>query len=111
MDARERNQRKKGIAPNATTLWSGQSVTGSDTLVMFTYAGDANLDGTINVDDYYGVIDFNIGIQGAPFPTGSDISVGSATAVPEPAGAPSLSLAVTAAAFRSRRRRRMCRQA
>jgi len=63
---------------------------------MYTYGGDANLDGKINVDDYghidtsvplgiagwfngdfnydgkvnvddYGIIDFNIGIQGAPF--------------------------------------------
>src|SRR5947208_9110689 len=65
---------------------------------MYTYGGDANLDGKINVDDYghidssiplgiagwfngdfnydgkinvddYGIIDFNIGIQGAPFST------------------------------------------
>jgi hypothetical protein len=65
---------------------------------MYTYGGDANLDGKINVDDYgridfnaplpgasgwfngdfnydgkinvddYGIIDFNVGIQGAPFP-------------------------------------------
>jgi hypothetical protein len=65
---------------------------------MYTYGGDANLDGKITVDDYgridfnvglgtagwfngdfnyddkitvddYGIIDFNVGIQGAPFPT------------------------------------------
>ena len=65
---------------------------------MYTYGGDANFDGKINVDDYgridfnvglgttgwfngdfnydgkvnvddYGVIDFNVGIQGPPFPT------------------------------------------
>ena len=65
---------------------------------MYTYGGDANLDGKINVDDYgridfnvnlgtsgwyngdfnydgkinvddYGIIDFNVGIQGAPFAT------------------------------------------
>jgi len=64
-----------------------------DVLAMYTYAGDANLDGKINVDDYgridffsalggsgwyngdfnldgkvnvddYGIIDFNVGIQG-----------------------------------------------
>src|SRR5207248_906363 len=86
----------KGIAAGATSVWAGQTVTGSDTLVMYTYGGDANLDGKINVDDYghidssipigltgwingdfnydgkinvddYGIIDFNIGIQGAPF--------------------------------------------
>ena len=67
---------------------------------MYTYGGDADLDGRINVDDYgridfnvaigtsgwfngdfnydgkinvddYGIIDFNIGIQGAPFPAGA----------------------------------------
>jgi hypothetical protein len=86
------------IAPAATTTFAGQTVTGSDTLVMYTYGGDANLDGKINVDDYgridsniglgtagwyngdfnydgkvnvddYGVIDSNIGIQGPPFST------------------------------------------
>src|SRR5262249_2978650 len=70
---------------------------------MYTYGGDANLDGKINVDDYghidtsigigltgwsngdfnydgkinvddYGIIDFNIGIQGAPFSTGGGTS-------------------------------------
>src|SRR5213076_613392 len=72
------------------------TVTGADALIMYTYGGDANLDGKINVDDYghidssipvgltgwfngdfnydgkinvddYGIIDFNIGIQGVPF--------------------------------------------
>src|SRR5439155_15042683 len=37
----------KGIATAATAVWSGQTVTGSDTLVMYTYGGDANLDGKI----------------------------------------------------------------
>jgi hypothetical protein len=94
----------KGL-PTATdtAVWAGQTVTGGDTLVMFTYGGDANLDGKINVDDYgridfnvnlgtqgwyngdfnydgkinvddYGIIDFNVGIQGAPFFTGSGLS-------------------------------------
>jgi hypothetical protein len=73
---------------------------GSDTLVMYTYGGDANLDGKLNVDDYgridsniglgsvgwfngdfnydgkvnvddYGILDSNIVIQGAPFQTGA----------------------------------------
>jgi hypothetical protein len=86
----------KTIASTATAVWAGQTVTGTETLVMYTYGGDANLDGKINVDDYgridsniglgtagwyngdfnydgkvnvddYGVIDSNIGIQGAPF--------------------------------------------
>jgi len=89
-------QQAKGLASaSATGVWGGQTVTGSDTLVMYTYGGDANLDGKINVDDYghidtsigiglngwfngdfnfdgkinvddYGIIDFNIGIQGPP---------------------------------------------
>jgi hypothetical protein len=87
----------KGISAAATAMWGGQTVTGSDTLVMYTYGGDANLDGKINVDDYghidssvvlpgvsgwsngdfnydgkinvddYGIIDSNVPIQGAPF--------------------------------------------
>ena len=93
------------MAATATGTWHGESVTGSDTLVMFTYGGDANLDGKINVDDYghidtsiplgiagwyngdfnydgkvnvddYGIIDFNIGIQGAPFFTASNLTGG-----------------------------------
>jgi len=88
----------KGIAAIETATWSGQAVSGTDTLVMYTYSGDANLDGKIDVDDYgridfnaplgtsgysngdfnydgkinvddYGIIDFNVGIQGAPFST------------------------------------------
>jgi autotransporter-associated beta strand protein len=87
----------KGLAnPADTVVWAGQTITGSDTLVMYTYGGDANLDGRINVDDYgqidfhvglgvngwsngdfnydgkinvddYGIIDFNVGIQGSQF--------------------------------------------
>ena len=93
----------KGVASTATAVWAGQTVTGSDTLVMYTYGGDANLDGKINVDDYgridfavplgiagwsngdfnydgkinvddYGIIDFNVGIQGPAFFTGSGIA-------------------------------------
>jgi len=78
-----------------TGVFSGETVDGSAVLVKFTYGGDANLDGHINVDDYgkidffaslaatgyhngdfnydgvvnvddYGIIDFNVGIQGLP---------------------------------------------
>src|SRR5439155_10995193 len=41
-----------GIADGATANWSGRTVSGSDSLVMYTYGGDANLDGIINIDDY-----------------------------------------------------------
>jgi autotransporter-associated beta strand protein len=88
--------------PSDTAVFGGQTVTGTDTLVMYTYGGDANLDGKINVDDYgridsniglgtagwyngdfnydgkvnvddYGIIDSNIGIQGAQFPSGAGV--------------------------------------
>src|SRR6185295_9304644 len=112
----------KGIGAGATAVWNGQTVTGSDTLVMYTYGGDANLDGKINVDDYghidtsiplglsgwfngdfnydgkinvddYGIIDFNIGIQGAPLGSSAGSDGGGITAVPEP-GAAGLLLSV-----------------
>jgi hypothetical protein len=43
------------VRPNTiseTALWAGQTITGTDTLVMYTYGGDATLDGKINIDDY-----------------------------------------------------------
>src|SRR5439155_2249396 len=92
------------------TYFSGQTVSASDVLVKYTYGGDANLDGKINVDDYtridsniglgtagwyngdfnydgkvnvddYTIIDSNIGIQGAPFPTASGIGGGASAAL------------------------------
>src|SRR5205807_9221447 len=116
----------------ATAVWAGQTVTGSDALVMYTYGGDANLDGKINVDDYgridfnvglgvagwfngdfnydgkinvddYGIIDFNVGIQGPPFPTGPGVT--GVSAVPEPA-VPMVLLAAGAAVTKLVRRRR-----
>jgi autotransporter-associated beta strand protein len=42
----------KGLVGAATTLWSGQAIDSNDTLVMYTWAGDANLDGKVNADDY-----------------------------------------------------------
>jgi fibronectin-binding autotransporter adhesin len=124
----------KGIAATTTSIWSGQTVTGSDTLVMYTYGGDANLDGKINVDDYtridfnvplgasgwyngdfnydgkinvddYTIIDFNVGIQGAVFPTGSGAGgLSGVSAVPEPASLSIIGLA--AASLMGRRCRR-----
>jgi len=47
--------RASDVRPNTATetgLWAGQTITGTDTLVMFTYGGDATLDGKINIDDY-----------------------------------------------------------
>jgi autotransporter-associated beta strand protein len=42
-----------------TLLFGGQTITTTSTLAMYTYAGDANLDGSITGDDYSG-IDFTI---------------------------------------------------
>jgi beta-galactosidase len=93
-----------GIGPADAGVWRGQTVTGSNTLVIYTYGGDANLDGKINVDDYgkidfnvtlpgvsgwyngdfnydgkinvddYGIIDFNVGIQGPPLGSASALA-------------------------------------
>jgi hypothetical protein len=41
-----------------TSVWNGETVTAGDVIVKYTYAGDANLDGEINADDY-ALIDFN----------------------------------------------------
>jgi hypothetical protein len=78
-----------------TALFGSETVDATTALVKFTYGGDANLDGKINIDDYghidtsvgigvtgwfngdfnydgkiniddYGIIDVNVGIQGAP---------------------------------------------
>ncbi len=116
--------------PTDTVLFSGQTVTGTDALVMYTYGGDANLDGKITISDYgkidfnvaipgasgwangdfnydgkitisdYGIIDFNIGIQGPPFPTGTGIS-----AVPEPTSTVLMIAACGVANHRRRPRR------
>jgi hypothetical protein len=122
----------KGIAATATATFAGQTVTGSDTLAMYTYGGDANLDGKINVDDYtridfnvplgssgwyngdfnydgkinvddYTIIDFNVGIQGAQFPTGAGGGLNGLSAVPEPASISILALGATAMLRRRRR--------
>src|SRR5204863_2839268 len=79
-------------------LFGTESVDGTTVLVKYTYGGDANLDGKIDISDYgridfniplgvngwyngdynydgkidmsdYGIIDFNIGIQGPPIPS------------------------------------------
>ena len=90
----------RGLGPSDTDTFAGQVISGASTIAMYTYAGDANLDGTIDGGDYgiidnfvqvpsadgyangdfnydgvidggdYGIIDNNIQAQGAPFPTG-----------------------------------------
>jgi len=41
------------IGGASTGTWNGETVDGTDTLIKYTYAGDANLDGRINADDYF----------------------------------------------------------
>ncbi len=41
------------LADGETSAWRGQTVSASDLLIGYTYGGDANLDGTINGDDYF----------------------------------------------------------
>jgi hypothetical protein len=125
----------KLIASTATAVWAGQTVTGTDTLVMYTYGGDANLDGKLNVDDYgridsniglgtagwyngdfnydgkvnvddYGIIDSNIGIQGAPFPTGAGVAAGLSAVSAVPEPSSVALIALGAAALLARGRRR-----
>ena len=48
------------------TMDNGQAVDSTSVLVKFTYAGDANLDGTINIDDY-GRIDSSVSQSGTVF--------------------------------------------
>jgi len=45
-----------GIAGTDTALWSGQTVDANDVLIAYTYAGDLNMDGSIDGADY-GLID------------------------------------------------------
>ena len=56
----------KNIADTETTTFAGQTVLGSDVVAMFTWGGDANLDGKINIDDY-GRIDGNVAQSGSLF--------------------------------------------
>jgi hypothetical protein len=38
-----------------TRTFGGQTVNATDTLVMYTWTGDTNLDGNINADDYFAI--------------------------------------------------------
>jgi autotransporter-associated beta strand protein len=126
---------KFGLAGAATATFAGQTVNAASTLAMYTYGGDANLDGLISGDDYsaidfniatpgasgwangdfnhdgiisgddYSVIDFNIVAQGAPFST-SGAAAGLSGVTAVPEPA-SLGLFVAGAASIIGRRRRL----
>jgi hypothetical protein len=113
------------------TPFGGTTVAAGDVLVLYTYGGDATLDGKINIDDYVRidsgiaaglsgwsngdfnydgkiniddyttVIDANIGNQNGTFPSSGGFAV---TAIPEP-GAGGLFI-LSAALLASRRSRR-----
>ena len=115
--------------------FAGVGVSASDVLVMYTYAGDANLDGLISGDDYgaidqnvaisgaagwyngdfnydgiisgddYAAIDSNFVAQGAPFPTGA-AAVSGVIGVPEPVGGAWLVAAAAVTMRRVGRKRR-----
>jgi hypothetical protein len=55
-----------GLAPGDTAMWSGETVSSTDMLVKYTYAGDADLSGAINADDYF-QIDKNVGSDSPTF--------------------------------------------
>jgi hypothetical protein len=127
----------RGLGPTDTDIFAGQTITGASTIAMYTYAGDANLDGFISGDDYstidfnvgtsadgyangdfnydgivsgddYSTIDFNYAAQGAPFPTSAGIGAGGVTAVPEPSSA--LWAALASASILRRRRGRVAKK-
>ena len=128
-----------GVASNTDlglATFGGVSVGASDTLAMYTYGGDANLDGQINGDDYfqtdsafpqgghgwfngdfnydgaitgddYFIIDSNFPAQGSPIPTSAGVGgLAGVTAVPEPVSLIGILGAAGVATMNRRRRRR-----
>jgi hypothetical protein len=126
------------LSGTQTALWSGQTVDATSLLIKYTYTGDTNLDGRVNIDDYvrldfahsignasgyangdfnydglvdiddYTVIDFYITTQGLQIATDGAPLAGVA-AVPEPASFTALSVAAGACLLGRRPRRRDAR--
>ncbi|HYO07638.1 MAG TPA: hypothetical protein VER17_01575 [Tepidisphaeraceae bacterium] len=118
-----------GATGRAGGTFGGIAVSASDVLVMYTFGGDANLDGRINGDDYhridshvgttapgwyngdfnydgkvngddYFIIDANVWAQATAAATSDDATL---AAVPEPAGAAAGLIGAAIAATRRRR--------
>ena len=49
----------RGLGPTDTELFAGQTVNGNSTVVMYTYGGDADMDGDLDGDDYF-YLDSNV---------------------------------------------------
>ena len=49
-----------------TTLWNGRTIDNTTAIIRYAYSGDANLDGTVNIDDY-GRIDASVSQSGSVF--------------------------------------------
>jgi autotransporter-associated beta strand protein len=126
-------QEAKGIT-SGTALWAGQTVSASNALVMYTYGGDANLDGKLNIDDYIKIdTGISAGLKGwsngdfnydgkiniDDYTTVIDANIGNqnglvfptaggidrAAAIPEPGGGALAGIALLALARRRRRGR------
>jgi hypothetical protein len=119
-----------------TATWFGQTVSDATTLVMYTYLGDADLNGRINGDDYFNIdshvqtagasgwangdfnydgridgddyflIDSTLGRQRSVLSTGAGPSLGTVALVPEPVAFPLIVLLAGTAMVRKQKRAR-----
>jgi len=121
------------ISGGQSATWQGQSVDATTVLAMYTYAGDADLSGAINGDDYFAIdfgftshatgyahgdfnydgrinaddyflIDRNYSRQGAAFSGAATLDAPGIGAVPEPTGIALVTLLAFTACGRSLRR-------
>jgi autotransporter-associated beta strand protein len=132
-------EQMRGLGPTDTDTFAGQTITGASTIAMYTYAGDANLDGVIDGGDYgtidnfvqvpgadgyangdfnydgvidggdYGVIDNNIQAQGPGFPTSGSATATLSGVTAVPEPSAFGFAILTAAGLLRRRRRRASR--
>jgi hypothetical protein len=122
------------ISGTQTALWGGQTVDATSILIKYTYTGDNNLDGRVNIDDYvrldfahsignasdyvngdfnydgvvdiddYTDIDYFINSQGTQIVT-DGVSPAAVAAVPEPTSVTALGAAAGTCLLGRRRRR------